>query len=342
MTDEVQVVRVGVVGAGAIFRDRHAPGFATVPGVQLEAVVNSSLTSSERAREEFGFARVHADWRALVADPSIDAVLIGTWPYLHKPVFEASLDAGKHVLTQARLATDADEGRAMLAAALARPDLTAMVVPSPLSLWADACVRRLLVDGAIGSLRLVRVFSGGGSGEVPLRQQWRRDRRLSGNNVMSLGILYEALARWFGHASWVQAVEQIVDPGGPDGPTDVPDLVSITASLPGGAVMTLDMSPHARFGEGTGAWLYGSSGTLHVDLDARRLTLHRQGAEPEVVEPRPEERGDWQVEQEFVGAIRGENTVRLTDIPTAVRYMEFTDAVRRAAGSGARERVSAV
>ncbi len=335
-------VRIGVVGAGAIFRDRHAPGFAKVPGVQLEAVVNSSLTSSERAREEFGFARVHESWRELVADPGIDAVLIGTWPYLHKPVFLAALDAGKHVLTQARLAMDAVEGRAMLAASLARPDLTTMVVPSPMSLWADACVRRLLVEGAIGDLRLVRVFSGGGSGDVALRQQWRRDRRLSGNNVLSLGILYEALARWFGHATWVQAAEQIIDPGGPDGPADVPDLVSITASLPGGAQMTLDMSPHARFGEGNGAWLYGSSGTLHVDLDAQQLTLHRQDAETEVVTPSTEERGEWQVEQEFVGAIRGENPVRLTDIPTALRYMEFTDAVRRSAASGERVRVAAV
>jgi hypothetical protein len=81
---------------------------------------------------------------------------------------------------------------------------------------------------------------------------------------------------------------------------------------------------------------------LHVDLDARRLTLHRQDAAPEVVEPRPEERGEWQVEAEFVGAIRGENEVRLTDIPTAVRYMEFTDAVRRSAAQGTRERVAAV
>jgi predicted dehydrogenase len=335
-------LRIGVVGAGAIFRDRHAPGFAKVPGVQLEAVVNSSLTSSERAREEFGFARVHGNWRDLVADPAIDAVLIGTWPYLHKAVFEASLEAGKHVLTQARLAMDAIEGRSMLAASLARPDLTTMVVPSPLTLWADACVRRLLVEGAIGRLLLVRVFSGGGSGEVQLRQQWRRDRRLSGNNVMSLGILYEALARWFGHATWVQAAEQIIDPGGEAGPTDIPDLVSITASLPGGAAMSLDLSPHARFGEGNGVWLYGSSGTLHVDLDARKLTLRRQDASPEVVEPRPEERGEWQVEQEFVGAIRGENSVRLTDIPTAVRYMEFTDAVRKSAVSGERVRVAAV
>ena len=46
--------------------------------------------------------------------------------------------------------------------------------------------------------------------------------------------------------------------------------------------------------------------------------------------PIPEEmRGGWNVEAEFVGAIRGENVVTHTDFLTGVRYMQFTEAVAR-------------
>lgn len=327
----MDTLRIGVVGAGSIVRSRHVPGFAKLPGVRLEAVVNTTEESSRRAAEEFGFARTHRHWLDLVADPGVDAVVIGTWPYLHEPVFLAALEHGKHVLTQARLAMNAAEGRTMLAAALRRPDLVSMVVPSPFSLWADACVRRLLSSGSLGELRLVRAFWGGGSGGLELGPAWRRDRRYSGNNVLSLGIVYEGLARWVGHTTWVQAAEQNVGGAG-----DVPDLLSVLGELPGGARLSLDMSPHARFGETNGVWLYGSTGTLFVDLANQRLTLTGEGGQATEVTPTGDERGEWRVEAEFVGAIRGEEQVRLTDVATAVRYMEFTDAVRVSAATGHR------
>ena len=46
------------------------------------------------------------------------------------------------------------------------------------------------------------------------------------------------------------------------------------------------------------------------------------------------QRGFWRVEEEFVGAIRGQEAVRHTDFATGVRYMEFTEAVARSMQSG--------
>lgn len=329
------IVRIGVVGAGQIVRDRHIPGFRAVGGVQLQSVANRSVESGERAAAEFGFAQVHPHWRGVVADPNVDAVVIGTWPYLHAPVAIAALEAGKHVLIQARLAMDADEAKAIHAEALARPDLVSMVVPAPFTFWADACVRRLLTTGAIGDLRLVRCFWGGGDGAYDPGPHWRRDRRYSGNNTLQLGIVYEQLARWVGHARWVQAVESIIDPHSEDGPVDVPDLVSVHAELPGRARLNLELTPHARFAGSTEVYLFGSAGTLVVDFTAQEISLRTETHEERVV-PRPDERGEWQVEAEFIGAIRGQNDVRLNDVATAVRYMEFTDAVRRSAAEGRR------
>lgn len=331
-----QTLRIGIVGAGGIVRSRHVPGFADIAGVTLEAVVNTTRAASERAAAELGIARVHDHWRDLVRDPEIDAVVVGTWPDLHAPVTVAALQAGKHVLCQARLARDAAEGRAIARAAAARPDLVTMIVPSPITLWADACVRRIVASGEIGELRLVRAFWGGGDGPLAIDPGWRRDRRISGNNTLALGIMYEALARWVGHAVWVQASEQIIEPYSADGqPADVPDLVCVQAELAGGARLSLDMSPHARFGGPTCVYLFGSTGTLLVNIDEERLVLRREGALQEVT-PRPDERAGWRVEAEFVGAIRGTERVHRTDVATAVRYMEFTDAVRRSANEGRR------
>ena len=70
-----------------------------------------------------------------------------------------------------------------------------------------------------------------------------------------------------------------------------------------------------------------------------RVLDDMRGWEEEVgcpVEIRPDERLEWNVEAEFIGAIRGQNEVRLTDFATAVRYMEFTDAVAESAKTGQR------
>ena len=78
-----KTIRVGFVGAGNNTRRRHIPGFRAQPGVELVAVANRTKESGERVAREFGIARVYADWRELVGAADVDAVCIGTWPYMH-------------------------------------------------------------------------------------------------------------------------------------------------------------------------------------------------------------------------------------------------------------------
>jgi predicted dehydrogenase len=309
--------------------------------VELVGVANRSLESSARAAKELGFARTYDSWHDLLDDPAIDAVVVATWPYLHAPITIAALESGRHVLTQARMAMDADEARAMYAAALEQPELVAMVVPSPFTLWADRTIQRLLGGGAIGELRTVRLTWGGSVGGGPT-DPWRRERRYSGNNVLTLGIVYEAVARWLGHAVTVEARTELYQPTtkGPDGTTlhlDVPDYVSVLAEFPGRVHATFEISAHAAFGGPNAIHLFGTGGTLRVDVTNKRLEL-ATAAEPDYrpVEVRPEDHADWRVEAEFIGAIRGEEEVRLTDFATAVRYMAFTDAVQESAATGVR------
>ena len=55
----------------------------------------------------------------------------------------------------------------------------------------------------------------------------------------------------------------------------------------------------------------------------------------EIVIP-PEKQGDWRVEEEFINAIRGLETVTHTSFEDGVKYMEFTEAVTRSAQAGTR------
>src|SRR5581483_6751884 len=190
-------LRVGLVGAGGNTRTRHIPGLRAVSGVEIVAVCNRRPESTAAAAREFVIPRTFDRWQDLVADPGVDAVVIGTWPYLHCPITLAALEAGKHVLTEARLAMNAAEAHRMLAASRRRPELVTQVVPSPFGLMADAVVRDLLAAGFVGELREVEVVGRTGAladPNAPL--SWRQDGLLSGLNMLTLGILHETVARW--------------------------------------------------------------------------------------------------------------------------------------------------
>src|SRR5690349_8196172 len=107
-------LRVGLIGAGGNTRLRHIPGLRAVAGVEIVSVCNRRPESTQAVAAEFAIPGTHAAAEELINDPRIDAVVIGTWPYLHAPLTLAALTAGKHVLTEARLSLDAREAKQML------------------------------------------------------------------------------------------------------------------------------------------------------------------------------------------------------------------------------------
>src|SRR5262245_36239329 len=129
-----QLLRIGLIGAGENTRARHIPGLTALPDVRLVAVCNRRAASTEAVAREYGIPRTFEHWQDLVNDPEVDAVVVGTWPYLHCPVTLAALEAGKHVLTEARMSLNAAEAHRMLAAARRHPKLVTQVVPSPYGL----------------------------------------------------------------------------------------------------------------------------------------------------------------------------------------------------------------
>jgi predicted dehydrogenase len=338
----VTELRLGVVGAGGIARAEHLPRFRRIEGVRIAGVANRTPESSAAVAEAEGIPRAYDAWTDLVADPSLDAVLVAAWPNLHAPVTIAALDAGKHVLTEARMSATLDEAHAMLAAAGAHPDRVAMVVPGSFSLWADRTIRRLIDEQVVGSIRHVRI-RWDASGSVAPTEYWRWQRAASGVNVMALGILAEALERWLGPAGWVQSAGRILQPRKPsrDGEvdTDVFDHLLVTAGYEGDVTATVEMSI-VTSREGTRIELVGDGGTIEVDLAGQAIVLRESEGGPRTVTIAPEDRLGWSAEVDFVASIRHGRPVELTDFATGVRYMAFVDAVDRAARTGTRVDIS--
>ena len=336
-----QTIRVGFIGAGKNTRERHIPGFQKCEGIEFVAVANRTTESGERVAKEFGIARVYGDWRELLRAPDVDAVCIGTWPYVHREISEATLAAGKHVLCEARMAMNAAEGRSMLAASRKAPNLVAQLVPAPHTLEVDPTIKKLLADGFVGEVLSIELQAAQGrfvDAEAPFH--WRQDVTLSGHNVLNMGIWYEAMMRWVGPARRVVAMTKVAVPHRHDASgalheVKVPDHVDILVTFGNGAVGHLRFSSITALAPASEAWIFGTNGTLRLEADARRLSAGKRGdkALSEIVIP-AEKRIGWRVEQEFVNAIRGHEKVTHTNFEDGVRYMEFTDAVAKSAATG--------
>lgn len=336
-------IRVGIVGAGENTRLRHIPGLREVTGVQIDAVANSTAASTARVAAEFGIPRQFPTWQSLVADSSLDAIVIGTWPNLHCEVTCAALAAGKHVLCEARMARNVTEARAMQAAALAHPDRVAMLVPSPFGLYSEAEIQHLLNDQFLGELREIVVIGADDQfHDYSKFLHWRQDADISGVNVLSLGILHEAALRWVPQPTRVFAQTQTFEPvrpnpaGSGNRSVTVPDSVQVLTQLPGGARGIYHFSGIDLLGPGKQIHLYGSSGTIKMTFGTEeKIFIGRVGdTQLRKLTVPAERRGGWRVEAEFIGAIRGEEPVRHTDFATGLKYMEFTEAVSLSAAKG--------
>src|SRR3546814_17387015 len=102
---------------------------------------------------------------------------------------------------------------------------------------------------------------------------WRQDRDLSGNNVMAMGIWYEAMMRWVGPASSVFAVGQSVvrhrlDARGRRVPMTIPDHGELVGRLESGGQIrfnTTTLVGHAP--PNADVFIFGPEGTLRPILD---------------------------------------------------------------------------
>ena len=327
---------IGIVGCGQIVRNAHLPAYAAY-GCEVVGVYDV------RAEATRGLdVRVFKTLDELLADPRVGIVDVATHPAERVELVRRALGAGKHVLTQGRMAIDLDEAKQMLAAARARPQLVTQVVPAPYTFAVDRAIQQQVLDGYLGDLLAVdmRVSTPAFlNRDAPIH--WRQDRTLSGLNVMAMGIWYESLLRWTGGVTSVMAqartfvpVRRDAETGAPRAAT-VPEHVEVIGEMAGGGAFHLQISSVTGLTSPAEVWLFGSEGTLKYEQATGTLLGGRRGEKALTpIEIPEEQRYRWRVEEEFVNAIRGEEQITRTSFVDGVRYMAYTEAVARSAAEG--------
>ena len=116
-----ETIRIGIIGAGGNTRGKHIPGLQALDGIEIITVCNRTLESGQRVADEFNIPLVTENWWEVTRADDLDAIIIGTWPYMHHPITLAALAADKHVMCEARMAMNAQEAHDMLNAAHAKP-----------------------------------------------------------------------------------------------------------------------------------------------------------------------------------------------------------------------------
>lgn len=136
----------------------HAAGYrsattlygASLPEVRLVAVADVNHELGADAARRFGYERAEPGWEAIAAAPEIDVVSVVVANSLHREIVAGLLYAGKHVLCDKPLAASVADAEAMVAAASASPQETAVGFTYR---WSPAvnAIKEQLVGGGIGA-----------------------------------------------------------------------------------------------------------------------------------------------------------------------------------------------
>ncbi len=144
------MTKLAVVGVGA-WGVNHVRAFARLKGVEVAAVCDSSPEARARAQAIAPRARAESDLAAVLADPSIEAVVLATPAVTHARHALDALAAGKHVLVEKPLALSAADAEAVVAAA-ERAGRVLMVGHLMLFHPGFERLRRMMKEGELGKV----------------------------------------------------------------------------------------------------------------------------------------------------------------------------------------------
>lgn len=188
------VIRVGLVGAGAVASWCHIPALRRVRGASLVAVADVNAAALDRVRRAHGIA-THSSPEALLSRADVDAVVIAVPPGLHADVACAAAAAGKAIYLEKPVATTLPDANRIVdaVAAAGAPCVTGFNRRlHPLFVQA----RQLLQRGAIGRLASVHMAFCEPAPPDGL-PAWKRTRATGGGALLDLASHHVDLLRWF-------------------------------------------------------------------------------------------------------------------------------------------------
>lgn len=277
------MLRMAAIGCGDIAQRRHFPALqALAHAASLVAIAGRNPARTAACAAAFKIPHWTTNPAEIIANPSIDAVLILTPPDTHAHLAEAAIAAGKHVMIEKPLATTAAETRRLATALHAAPrPVTVMALPHAAA-TEHANVTELLRQNAIGQPTGIECNR---SHRGPSHAGWFYAREKAGGGVLlDLGIYgLSTIAGLFGPATAMTALctrqfptrtlddATIITP-------DVEDSAQISLTLESGVTASLNanwngcLSHHHTRARTT---IFGRDGILHFGVADQAIYLHR-------------------------------------------------------------------
>jgi predicted dehydrogenase len=129
MSDTQQALRLGFIGAGRIAQAHLSAAKHLSERVRVVAIASRRREGAAEIARQHGIPTVPGDYRGLLADPTVDAVVVTTPNDSHASIVCDAAKAGKHVLVEKPMALDTRSAEAMVRAAEAA-GVTLMVAQS--------------------------------------------------------------------------------------------------------------------------------------------------------------------------------------------------------------------
>ena len=244
------VVRVGVIGTGAMGTS-HAQTLARwVPGARVARVFDADQARAKEVGETVG-ATASASAVGLIEDDAVDAVLIAAPDLLHEELALACLAAGKPTLCEKPLATTIEGSRRVVDAEVATGRRLLQVGFMRRFDPAYVELRAALLDGVVGDVRAAHCLHRNAQAHP---------------TATSEGVLVNSMIHEFDSVPWMLddrlVAVTVFAPKVPDGALqDVQVAVLETA---GGIVVTAEVSVNARYGYDIHTEVTGTEGTVSL------------------------------------------------------------------------------
>ena len=249
------MIQLGIIGAGRIGRVHVQSIRSGVDGAMVKTLADP-LLSEETAvwALEQGVRQVTKDYREILEDPEIDAVLICSSTDTHAPISLEALAAGKHVFCEKPIAHDLDQIHAVMEAA-ERSGLCYQVGFNRRFDHNYRAVRQAVEDGRIGTPQIIRITS---RDPEPPSQAYIR---VSGGLFMDMMIHDFDMVRYLAGCNAVELYAEaavLVDPA--IGEAGDVDTAVVTLKMENGALAVIDNSRRAVYGYDQRCEVFGSAG----------------------------------------------------------------------------------
>lgn len=280
---------VAVFGAGAIGLD-HISSFKQHPAANVIAIADTSADRASEAAKLYNVPSISTDYREVLARADVDVVSIALPNYLHAPVGLAALKAGKHVMIEKPMATNARDAAKLVNEAKKRR--VQLMVGQNNRFSPDVqTLKQLVLDGVLGEVYHAKTAWTRRSG-IPRIGSWFTQKQFAGggstydigahalDRCLYLMGEFDAVAvsgqtyakfgpRGLGEGTWGKSE---VDP---KKPFDVEDMSVALIKLKSGRTVLLETSwaGHQPFPDFNGTQLYGTeAGALMPNLQLFRKT----------------------------------------------------------------------